>query len=301
MLVEEISNRPRSDFAALGSQDGRRWVAALPAIVEQINEELDLTLDPNVLGLGYNSVVMAAERNGSSLVLKLQWPPESTEDEGDALRAWDGRGTVLVHWSAPARGALLLERLDETCSLSQPPIEEAATEAASLLREMSIGAPAGMESLQLSSRSIQYEVERRGREWHVAVPALWLDAAADMAGDLGRSAGVTLVHADLHYRNVLRGERRRWLAIDPKPIVGDPEVAVAELLRTRVDELEGPSEIRRLLRVIVEVAALDYEKSASWGFVRTIDYWLWSLEKGLTVDPLRCRRVAEALAPIPLV
>jgi streptomycin 6-kinase len=29
-----------------------------------------------------------------------------------------------------------------------------------------------------------------------------------------------------------------------------------------------------------------------------VDYWLWALEKGLTVDPLRCERVAGALAPL---
>jgi streptomycin 6-kinase len=34
-----------------------------------------------------------------------------------------------------------------------------------------------------------------------------------------------------------------------------------------------------------------------WVFVRTIDYWLWGLENGLTSDPLRCQRIAEALAP----
>jgi hypothetical protein len=33
-------------------------------------------------------------------------------------------------------------------------------------------------------------------------------------------------------------------------------------------------------------------------FVRSIDYWLWGLDNGLTSDPLRCRRIADALAPI---
>ena len=35
-----------------------------------------------------------------------------------------------------------------------------------------------------------------------------------------------------------------------------------------------------------------------WGFVRSIDYWLWGLDNGLTTDPLRCQRIANALAPM---
>jgi energy-coupling factor transporter ATP-binding protein EcfA2 len=33
------------------------------------------------------------------------------------------------------------------------------------------------------------------------------------------------------------------------------------------------------------------------GFVRSIDYWLWGLDNGLTSDPVRCQRIASALAP----
>ena len=39
-------------------------------------------------------------------------------------------------------------------------------------------------------------------------------------------------------------------------------------------------------------------KATAWGFVRTIDYWLWGLGNGLTVDPVRCQRIASALAPL---
>ena len=32
-------------------------------------------------------------------------------------------------------------------------------------------------------------------------------------------------------------------------------------------------------------------------FVRSIDYWLWGLDHGLTSHPRRCHRIASALAP----
>ena len=46
-----------------------------------------------------------------------------------------------------------------------------------------------------------------------------------------------LVHADLHYGNILAGDREPWLAIDPRAVAGDPEHAVPELLWARLDEV----------------------------------------------------------------
>ena len=103
-----------------------------------------------------------------------------------------------------------------------------------------------------------------------------------------------LVHADLHYGNVLVGQRESWLAIDPKPVAGDPEHAVPELLWTRVDELEDAAAIRRLLAVLASSGELDGDKARGWAIVRGVDYWLWGLENGLTEDPKRCQRILAA-------
>jgi streptomycin 6-kinase len=67
-----------------------------------------------------------------------------------------------------------------------------------------------------------------------------------------------------------------------------PERSVAELLWTRVDELSSPQAITGLLDALAENGQLDRAKAIAWGFVRSIDYWLWGLEKGLTTDPVRC-------------
>ena len=107
-----------------------------------------------------------------------------------------------------------------------------------------------------------------------------------------------LVHADLHYENIMASTRpgAPWVAIDPNSAVGAPERSVAELLWTRVDELPDSGAITGLLDSLVEHGCLDRDKALAWAFVRTIDYWLWGLDNGLTVDPRRCRRIAAALA-----
>jgi streptomycin 6-kinase len=128
------------------------------------------------------------------------------------------------------------------------------------------------------------------------VPNRWIETSRSLADQLGATTTDRyLVHADLHYGNVLAGTREPWLAIDPKPLAGDAEHAVPELLWTRADELEDSASVRRLLEVIVENGALDAEKARNWCIVRCVDAWLWGIEHGLTEDPKRCQQVLQAL------
>ena len=78
-------------------------------------------------------------------------------------------------------------------------------------------------------------------------------APARRAGGLARRATScddeastgTLIHTDLHYENVLAADREPWLAIDPKPVSGDPHYELAPMLWNRFDELDGRRPQRR--------------------------------------------------------
>jgi streptomycin 6-kinase len=168
--------------------------------------------------------------------------------------------------------------------------------AGSLLRRLAIPAPDGVRPLRAVADAIEVSLPGRQQRLGRPLPEGWLATAAGLAHELGASAGDRLVHADLHYGNILAGTREPWLAIDPKPVAGDPEHAVPELLWTRVDELQDAQAIRRLLTVLAGSGELDGERARGWAIVRCVDYWLWGLENGLTEDPKRCRRILAALA-----
>jgi streptomycin 6-kinase len=154
--------------------------------------------------------------------------------------------------------------------------------------------------LRTTARRLAATLEIRQRSLRHPVPGRWITLAVHLAGELARDPDRWLVHTDLHYENILASERpgQPWVAIDAKAAVGAPERSVAELLWTRVDELPDPHAITDLLDTFVTAGQLDRAKAIAWGFVRTIDYWLWGLDNGLTIDPLRCERVASALAPM---
>lgn len=284
------------EFAAQSSVEGRAWIAALPALLDRLCRRWRLQAEDGAAARGYHGVVVPVRRGPERYVLKLTWPVERTVDEARALAAWRGHGAVLLLEADPEAGALLLERLDPTRTLDSMDLRAAAQVAGGLLRRLAIPAPDGVRPLRAVAADIGGSLPVRQGRLGRPVPEGWLAAAGDLAHELGASAGDRLVHADLHYGNVLAGNREPWLAIDPKPVAGDPEHAVPELLWTRVDELEDAQAIRHLLAVLAGSGELDGEKARGWAVVRCVDYWLWGLENRLTEDPKRCQRILAALA-----
>ncbi|WNV82439.1 aminoglycoside phosphotransferase family protein [Umezawaea sp. Da 62-37] len=249
------------------------WVATLPALAEEVCARWDLVPDGEVLH-GFVAVVLPVRRaDGTPAVLKLTWRDEETEHEGLALRLWDGRGVVRLLDHDGERGALLLERLDPARTLEHAPIGVALDVIGGLLRDLRVPAPpevrrAGVDDLAASAMAST-----------VSKPLL--DAAVAMARDLAADIGDTLVNGDLHYGNVLAGEREPWLMIDPKPRAGDPEFCLIPLLWNRFGELGGPAAMWRRFDALVDVAGLDAEKAHGWALARAVSAAFWALEAGL--------------------
>ncbi|MET1071917.1 MAG: aminoglycoside phosphotransferase family protein, partial [Umezawaea sp.] len=238
-------------------------------------------------GLG---LAVMVRRAGVPCVLKLS---RQASDEAAALVAWDGRGAVRLFEASD--GALLLERLDPHRTLHDVDLWEAASVAGTLIRRLAVPAPPVLPCLDGIASAMADRLLPRQRALGSPVPPAWLDAARGFAADL--PAGDVLVHADLHHGNVLAGAREPWLAVDPRPIRGCPEFSVPELMWTRADDtaVDSDAAVRRLLDALVDAGDLDAGAARGWTVARCVDYWLWGLEQGLTIDPARCERVLTAL------
>lgn len=278
-----------------GGDGGRRWLGALPGLVEEFRSRWGLTLADGPAGYGANSLVIQATRSGQPCVLKLCWREDPPTNEVTALRAWNGTGAVMLLESSEAHGALLLERLDPGRSLAEPELFDAAAIAGELIRELAVPAPPGLRSLTADVEYIASSCGARQQQLGNPLPPRWVRQAVGLARDLGTDVGTTLIDTDLHYGNVLAGTRRPWLMIDPKACAGDPERSVAELMWTRIDDTGTDDDIRALLSVLVDAGKLDAEKALAWTVARAVDYWLWGLGVGLTEDPVRCHRLLAAL------
>ena len=113
--------------------------------------------------------------------------------------------------------------------------------------------------------------ERDGRPYERAL----LDEAVAFLRESGPSQGELVVaHQDFHSGNVLRAVREPWLAIDPKPVVGEREFDTASLLRDRRWELRADPDpgmrIRRRLDQLAAELDLDRDRMRGWGIAHAL-------------------------------
>jgi streptomycin 6-kinase len=265
------------------------WVATLPRLAAEFCSRWRLSPDGDLLN-GFVAVVLPVRRaNGTAAALKLTWQDDETEHEALALRLWDGRGVVRLLEHDDEHGALLLERLDHTRTLMTAPIEVAVQVTGGLLRDLRVPAPP--EVAGMSFRDFAADNAALGHP--VAKPLL--DRAVALVRDLTADAGRTLVNGDLHYGNVLAGDREPWLMIDPKPHAGDPEFCLLPLLWNRFRELDGRRGTQDRMRALAEIGGLDVDRAVAWGIVRAIEGELWGLRVGETDFARVCRELADRL------
>lgn len=274
---------------------GSRWLEALPGLVDGWCRRWSLRPEPGPAVYGTNALVVPVRRSGQACVLKLAWRGGDPAEEATALRAWNGRGAVRLLAADAGGTVLLLERLDPDRCLADLDLAAAARIAGQLIRRLAIPAPTGLPGTATTAADIVALVPPRQASLGFPVPTEWAEAAVDAARQLAGSAASALVHTDLHWGNVLAGEREPWLAIDPRPARGDPERSVPELLWTRADEVPDAAGLRTLLAAVVQAGGLAPDRARAWVVARTVDYWLWALGVGLTEDPRRCARVLDAV------
>ena len=266
---------PGASYAVSGAD----WLRQLPRLIDDLLARWSLVPDgPTRSGVCAVAVPVTSEaRSSDQAVLKVTWPHVEAVTEHLALRRWDGDGSVRLLRADPARFALLLERLDGDTDLDSLPDDQACEVIGDLIRTLSVPAIARIPTLSAYARR-QLE---KPPPTHV-LPRRYVDQARRLAADLGSAPGVDarLLHTDLHYQNVLRQnvpgvERAAWLAIDPKPLAGDPAFEVGPALWNRVEELGTGSSlrwnVRRRLEIICERAGIDEDHARAWTIVRMVD------------------------------
>ncbi|MFE5540849.1 aminoglycoside phosphotransferase family protein [Streptomyces sp. NPDC056492] len=259
---------------------GREFIAGLPARAAEFLERWELRRTGPAMH-GVTALVLPVERaDGSAAVLKLGLVDEESAGEPLALRAWDGRGCVRLLAHDAETGALLLERLDERRPLSEL-AERDARQAVRVVGELlarltRVRAPAGVRGLggvaagMLESVPAALERVAPGR-----ARGLVADCAAALA-EVAGEPGDRLLHWDLHYGNVLAGGREPWLAIDPKPLAGDPGFELLPAIRNEF-AVDG---VRWRFDALTAALGLDRDRARAWTLGRVLQNCLWDVEEG---------------------
>jgi streptomycin 6-kinase len=258
-----------------GVEHGRAWLAALPGLVGDCATTWGLRLGEPYAGSFVSLVVPALDEAGTAVVLKVQLPDRDSEHEAEALRTWDGDGAVrLLAWD-PERRAMLLER----CVPGTPLAESDAADALGVLAGLlpRLWKPAGAPIRTLADEAAWWEADLE-RRWEGAARPFehrLVEAALDALGWLpGTEGEQVLVHQDLHGGNVLAAQREPWLAIDPKPLVGERAFSAAPIVRSFELGHGRRAVLHRLDRLSAELG-LDRERACWWTVAQTV---AWSCD-----------------------
>ena len=237
--------------------DDRPDLEALAAVAHDVASEWGIQLGPPFPLARYSFVAPA----GDDAVLKVT-PPEDDEadEEAFALELWSGDGAVRSLRHDPSRRALLMERLRPGTDLAGLD-EERAT---------AVAVDVGLRLWRPAAEPFRWIGDH--------VPG-WLDRAEPGPAralrplarrlydslDVGRA---TLVHGDFHHHNIL-ASGSRYVAIDPKPMLGEPEFDVASFLWNPLDYRMRLDVTERRLKEFA-AAGLDEARMRAWAVIRGV-------------------------------
>ncbi|MFF7341640.1 aminoglycoside phosphotransferase family protein [Streptomyces sp. NPDC008163] len=291
--------------SAYNGEAGRAFVAALPGRAAEFLERWGLRRDGAAM-YGVCALVLPVVRaaDGRRAVLKLQPVDAETAGEPVALRLWGaaGAGAVRLLEHDPETGSMLLERLDGHRALAgEPDADRAVRVIAGLLAELTAVRPGEVAGATGSGAGLRGLGEAAARMLAAAPDvvaglvdeeerALVRDCAAAVR-EVAGEPGDRLLHWDLHFGNVLaREDGGGWVAIDPKPLVGDPGF---ELLPALVDRFDAGA-VGKRFDAMTGVLGLDRGRAAAWTLGRVLQNACWSAEGG-------ARRLAPEQAEIARV
>ncbi len=289
----------RERVAAVFGDRGTAWAERFPVLVREAASRWQLEIEPPFPHLSYNFVA-PAHRRGREVVVKLGVPNPELTSEIEALRLFDGDGTVRLLDADPDRGMLLLERLDPGTLLAHLEDDD---------RAIAIAAQTMVRRWRPLSDSHPFRsVDRwteglaRYRQCFAAtgpIPEDLFEGAVSVLEELRESAREPmLLHADLHQFNILSSQERGWTAIDPKGAVGDPGYEVGPVIANLLLACTNPeARLQARVRRIATETGLDEGRVLRWAFAHSVLSTCWSVEdeqpwqEGLD----RARLMAEVL------
>jgi len=297
------------------SEEGMAWLDRLPGIVADACSKwgLEVTGAPYDGGVcGWVAPVSTAEGRA---VLKVSWPHPEAAREAAALRWWDGAGAVRLLAEDGDAWVMLLERCEPGAPLRDAglPDEAGLAIGAQLLSELwGKGLPPGdgpeLDSMAEVCDAWADQAEQRAQERGPALQALGSDPGIlamgiELLRVLPRTAcRQVVVHGDFNPGNLLAASRYPYLAIDPKPMVGDPAYDPWPLVAQLGWPFRVPdagSVVWHRTRRLAELLDVPAERIAAWGIARDVEGGLWAASAGDA--PLGAKWIRSAMAIAPLL
>jgi streptomycin 6-kinase len=277
-------------------ETGKGWLTSLPNTMEFLSAQWKLKNLIPVDNMTFNYVVKAITDTNRPVILKISADEKSISDEIQALKYFDGRGSVQLIAHNEKYHALLLQQAVPGITL-----KSLYSSRMEYVMDCYIGT---MEKLHNRNLPRQHNY-RHIHDWLTAIdkltshdcPPYLIKKAIALKKELLASITIEIfLHGDLHHDNILKDEEY-WLAIDPKGVVGEPEFEIAAFDFMYVKELANMDDVNNIfearINLLAQKAQLNPQRIKDWIFVRLILMVAWHVEDN--GDPKWAIKLAEKI------
>lgn len=250
--------------------------------LKDIADEWDLELEnePKVYATG---LIAFASQNAIPYVLKLFGSESDEKMSATILNHYNGHGAVNV--IRASEHALLLERAIPGIHLKSLSLEEKGDESTHIFCDVVKGLhskadiPEGVSTID-DFWGKGFDSYLHSGNTRIATPLV--KKAKQMFFELtGSQDKQVLLHGDLHHDNILLDEKRGWLAIDPKGVIGEAEIEVAAFLKNPIGHPKiyaNKEIISNRITTISGKLNLNQERVIRWAFALTVLSCIWLTE-----------------------
>ncbi len=234
--------------------------------------------------MSYNYVAPVIRADGTTAVLKIGYPNPELLSEMETLRLYNGRFACQLLAADPENYAMLLEHIQPGQPLWSLADDEAETEIAAHLMQQ-LWQPISPEdhpnlptldrrTLALTRLSDYFE------DGFGPFPRRLVETAVTLRTELlAETIQPMLLHGDFHHENILTAQRKPWLALDPKGVIGDPAYEVGTYLYNPNAKLVAQQNLlARRIDQFSEALSIDRQRLINWGIVQAVLSAIWSYQ-----------------------
>ncbi|HEY0049502.1 MAG TPA: aminoglycoside phosphotransferase family protein [Pyrinomonadaceae bacterium] len=265
-------------------EEGKRWIADLPRILKEIEQNWSVEIKKPFPNLSYHYVAPCVFKGGGEAVIKIGLPGEkqTTFNEIRMLEFLDGKSVCKILRFDEKRFALLLEKLtpgENLKTICRNDDAEAVEIAVKVMRDFWRQAPENIEFPKLE----KWFEDLQAAEKIGFAPEYVKKARRFFDELMTASAQKTLLHGDFHHENILSAEREPFLAIDPKGVVGDIGYDLSVFMINHAGWLKSepnlPEKLDDAIRAFSVAFEIEPRALRKWIFAHSVLSAWWTFEE----------------------
>jgi streptomycin 6-kinase len=294
---QQMQRLNQTVIATWGSK-GEAWLADLPAITSSLARRWRLNGITPVEQMNYNYVALAIQADKTPVVMKISCDESLILSEYNALKHFNGHASIKVLDIEKNYHALLLEQAIPGTSLQKNyprHVKNTIDIYAKVVKSLSTPTLSTKEFIHVSKWCDTID---RIDNHQIDQPLV--DCARRLRSFLLISAEHEYIcHGDLHLENIIQhGEK--WLAIDPKGIIGEMAFEAAAFNLISQDDMREihtvPNKMHDRILALSTALDLSYRRLLYWFFLRVIMSVQWFIEDN--GDPGSMLALATLLYPL---